>query len=348
MTRDTAPIRTEERFDEDRVAEYLRLELGELLPDAPIAFEQFLGGAANLTYLMMCGDVEFVLRRPPLGETAAGSHDMQREHRVLSRIWQEFPKAPRAYHFCEDAAVMGKPFLVMERRSGHVIRSQWPSSFDGGSGARRHLAEGLVDTLAELHGVAPDSVGLSDLGKPDGFVQRQVDGWLRRWDRAKTRDVRDMERLAGLLTSAVPEPQAASLIHNDFKLDNTMCDDDGNVVAVLDWDMATCGDPLADLGTLLAYWVDADDPTYPIFGDQGVTLTEVMGKAEVTERYADATGFDLSNIDFYEALALYRIAVIIEQIYARYAAGQTTDKRFARFEPLAPILAAAALETLGG
>ena len=127
-----------------------------------------------------------------------------------------------------------------------------------------------------------------------------------------------------------------------------MCDDDGNVVAVLDWDMATCGDPLADLGTLLAYWVDADDPTYPIFGDQGVTLTEVMGKAEVTERYADATGFDLSNIDFYEALALYRIAVIIEQIYARYAAGQTTDKRFARFEPLAPILAAAALETLGG
>jgi aminoglycoside phosphotransferase (APT) family kinase protein len=343
---DTAPIRADERFDEERVAAYLRVALGDDLPDAPIMFEQFPGGAANLTYLARCGEVELVLRRPPLGETAKGSHDMEREHRVLSRLWRAFPKAPRAYHFCADPAVMGKPFFVMERRSGHVIRSAWPPSLAASDDARRHLAEELVDTLADLHLVDAAEVGLGDLGYPDGFVQRQVDGWLRRWDRAKTREVADMARVAELLAASIPRPESVSLLHNDFKLDNTMCDDDGNVVAVFDWDMSTRGDALIDLGTLLAYWVDPEGPTYPIFGDQAVTMTPFMTKDEVVERYAARTGFDLVNIRFYEALALYRIAVIIEQIYARYAAGQTADSRFARFEPLAPILARSAREIL--
>ncbi len=346
MTEDTAPIRFDERFDEARVAEYLRAVLGDELPEGPIEFEQFPGGAANLTYLARCGDRELVLRRPPLGETAKGSHDMEREHRVLSRLWRVFPKAPRAYHYCPNPTIMGKPFFVMERRSGHVIRSAWPPSLVDNDAARRHLAEDLVDTLADLHLVVPNEVGLGDLGHPDGFVQRQVDGWLFRWDRAKTREVPDMGRVAELLSSSIPDAQSPSLLHNDFKLDNTMCDDEGTVVAVFDWDMATRGDALIDLGTLLAYWVDPDGPTYPIFGDEAVTMTPFMSKAEVVERYASRTGFDLSNVRFYEALALYRIAVIIEQIYARYAAGQTADERFARFEPLAPILASAAREIL--
>lgn len=155
-----------------------------------------------------------------------------------------------------------------------------------------------------------------------------------------------MGRVAEMLTGSTPRPESVSLLHNDFKLDNTMCDDGGTIVAVFDWDMSTRGDALIDLGTLLAYWVDPDGPTYPIFGDEAVTMTPFMTKDEVVERYAARTGFDLSNIRFYEALALYRIAVIIEQIYARYAAGQTADERFARFEPLAPILAAAAREIL--
>jgi aminoglycoside phosphotransferase (APT) family kinase protein len=344
---DTAPIRPEERFDEDRVAAYLRAHVGDLVGDGPIVFDQFPGGAANLTYRATAGDVELVLRRAPLGEVASGGHDMEREYRVLSRLWQAYPKAPRAYHFCEDASLMGKPFFVMERRTGWVVRNAWPPGFESRHGIRRQLAIHLVSALAELHRVDPAAVGLDGLGRPEGFVERQVDGWRRRWEAAKTRDVAAMSAAAELLLQRRPDAQAVTLLHNDYKLDNTMVGESGEIVAVFDWDMATRGDPLVDVGTLLAYWVDADGPTYPIFGDRAVTLAEHLSKHEVAERYADATGFDLEHIRYYEGLALYRIAVIIEQIYARYVAGQTSDDRFARFEPLAPILAAAALEALG-
>jgi len=345
---DTAPIRPEERFDEDRVAAYLRAHTSDLVGDHPILFDQFPGGAANLTYRAVAGDTEMVLRRAPLGAVASGGHDMAREYRVLSRLWRQFPKAPRAYHFCDDDSVMGKPFFVMERRHGWVIRNAWPPAFESRAGIRRHLAQQLVGALAELHRVQPDEVDLGDLGRPEGFVERQVDGWHRRWEAAKTRDVADMSAAARILRDRRPEPQAATLLHNDYKLDNTMVDDSGDIVGIFDWDMATCGDPLVDVGTLLAYWVDATGPTYPIFGDRAVTMAEHLSKDEIVDQYAAATGFDLEHIRFYEGLALYRIAVIIEQIYARYAAGQTTDERFARFEPLAPILAAAAMEVLEG
>ena len=343
---DTAPIRPEERFDEDRVAEYLQDQLSDLVGDHPIRFDQFPGGAANLTYRATAGDTELVLRRAPLGSVASGGHDMAREFRVLSRLWREFPKAPRAYHFCEDETVMGKPFFVMERRHGWVIRNAWPPGFESRPGVRRHLAEELVAALAELHRIDPDAVDLGDLGRPDGFVERQVDGWQRRWEAAKTRDVPAMSAAVTILHERRPGPQAATLLHNDYQLDNTRVDDGGEIVAIFDWDMATRGDRLVDLGTLLAYWVDAKGPTYPIFGDRAVTMAEHLSKAEIVDLYAAATGFDLEHIRYYEGLALYRIAVIIEQIYARYVNGQTSDERFARFEPLAPILAEAALETL--
>jgi aminoglycoside phosphotransferase (APT) family kinase protein len=343
---DTAPIRPEERFDEERVASYLTATLPELVGDQSIEFDQFPGGAANLTYRARAGDVELVLRRAPLGAVAAGGHDMEREYRVLSRLWRAYAKAPRAYHYCADPSVMGKPFFVIERRRGWVIRDAWPPGFEDRPDVRRHLAGELVGALAELHRVDPTEVDLADLGRPTGFVERQVDGWQRRWNAAKTRDVPAMSAAARLLNERLPQAQAVTLLHNDYKLDNTMVDAAGDIVAVFDWDMATRGDPLVDVGTLLAYWVDADGPTYPIFGDRAVTLAEHLSKAEVVERYAAATGFDLEHIEYYEGLALYRIAVIIEQIYARYVAGQTSDERFARFEPLAPILAGAALEVL--
>jgi aminoglycoside phosphotransferase (APT) family kinase protein len=343
---DTAPIRPEERFDEVRVAAYLRRELPEAFGGDPIEFEQFPGGAANLTYLARSGEVELVLRRAPLGDVAKGSHDMEREHRVLSRLWRAFPKAPRAYAYCADPEVMGKPFFVMERRHGYVVRNQWPPKFGDDPANRRRVAEDLVDTMAQLHTVVPAAVDLEELGRPTGFLERQVAGWMRRWEAAQTRDVPDMERAAAVLAASVPVPQATTILHNDYKLDNTMVDGSGRIVAVFDWDMATQGDPLVDVGTVLAYWADPRDPTYPIFGARAVTLTPYMAKAEVIERYSAATGFDLSVIRYFEGLALYRIAVIIEQIYARYTAGQTSDDRFAAFEPLAPILAAAAVGTL--
>ena len=344
---DTAPIRPEERFDEDRVSSHLRSSLPEVFGEGPIRFDQFPGGAANLTYRATAADgSEYVLRRAPLGEVARAGHDMAREHRVLSRLWERYPLAPRAFHFCEDADVMGKPFFVMERRHGHVIRDTWPSGIDAIEGGRRTVAESLVDGLADLHAVDPADVGLTDLGRPEGFVERQIDGWARRWNAARTRQVPAVDEVVDRLQSSIPEPSTATILHNDYKLDNTMVGPDGHLVAVFDWDMATLGDPLVDVGTLLAYWATPDDPTYAVFGQRAVAIGEVMPKEDVRERYAARSGADLRDIDFYEGLALFRIAVIIEQIYARYVAGQTSDTRFAAFEPLAPLLAEAARSRL--
>jgi aminoglycoside phosphotransferase (APT) family kinase protein len=345
---DTAPIRPEERFDEQRVAAYLGEQLSDLFGPGPIEFAQFPGGAANLTYLARSPQAEFVLRRAPLGGVAKGSHDMEREHRVLSRLWAVYPPAPRAHHYCADPDVMGKPFFVMDRRIGHVIRSEWPSAIADDPTGRRRVAEGLIDGLARLHLVDPDDADLGDLGRPDAFVERQIAGWSDRWDIAKTREVPDMERARHLLAGAVPKPQTVTILHNDYKLDNTMVDDRGDLVAVFDWDMATRGDPLVDLGTLLAYWPDPGSPTFPIFGARSVALAPDLSKGGALERYRRATGFDLGTVLYYEGLALFRIAVIIEQILARYVAGQTSDTRFAAFEPIPPLLAAAAVKTLGG
>lgn len=346
---DTAPIRADERFDEALVAAYLRANLPELLGGGPLVFDQFPGGRANLTYRVVAGDNELVLRRAPLGEVAKGGHDMEREFRVLFGLWERFPLAPRAYHYCADPEVMGKPFFVMERRRGHVVRDQWPPAWEPGDTAiRRKAAEGLVDALADLHRVDPEEVGLGDLGYPDGFVARQVEGWAKRWEAARTRKLPEMDEAVRLLRARLPEPQAVAVLHNDFKLDNAMLGDDGRLVAIFDWDMATRGDPLVDVGTMLAYWVDPDRATYRIFGKGAVTLAPYLTHDEVLTRYAAATGFDLEAIRFYEGLALYRITVIIEQIYARYAAGQTADERFASFSDLAPLLALSALEALTG
>ncbi|MGI9642857.1 MAG: phosphotransferase family protein [Acidimicrobiia bacterium] len=344
---DTAPIRTEERFDEERVAAHLRSALPDIFAEGDITFDQFPGGAANLTYRATSSSgAEVVLRRAPLGEVAKGGHDMAREYAVLSQLWREFPLAPRAFSFCADETVMGKPFFVMERRHGHVVRNRWPDSLVGNAALQRNAAESLVDALADLHAVDPDVVGLSDLGRPDGFVVRQIDGWTRRWHAAATRPVPDMEAVSEALGDDVPNPQRSCVLHNDYKLDNAMVGDAGDLVAVFDWDMATLGDPLVDLGTLLAYWAQPDDPTYLVFGANAVAIGEVMPKSQVRRWYADRSGLDVGNVQFYEALALFRIAVIIEQIYARYVAGQTSDDRFAAFEPIAPLLAAEARRLL--
>lgn len=344
---DTAPIRPEERFDEVVVAGYLRQHLPELFAYDDVRFDQFPGGAANLTYRAWCeGSPEFVLRRAPLGDVALGGHDMAREHRVLSKLWRRFPLAPRAFHYCADPKIMGKPFFVMERRNGYVVRNEWPKTLADDRQKRVVVAHSLVDALADLHSVRPIDVNLENLGRADGFVDRQISGWTRRWEVAATRPVPEMEVVSRLLSARVPTAQRVTIIHNDYKLDNTMVDDDGHLVAVFDWDMATLGDPLVDAGTLLAYWAQPDDPTYAVFGTNAVAIGDVMPKNEVRRRYAQGSGLDLAEVDFYEALALFRIAVIIEQIYGRYVAGQTSDNRFAKFEPIAPLLASAALRTL--
>ena len=333
------PIRAEERFDEGRVTAYLREVLPDLVGDSPITFLQFPGGKANLTYLASVGETDLVLRRPPLGPVAPGSHDMAREHRVLSVLHHTFGEAPRSLHFCEDPEVMGAPFLVMERRRGYVVRDAWPDGLDGSPAARRRIAANLVDTLGRLHRVDHRAAGLGDLGRPDGFVERQVAGWTDRWHRAKHEDLPAMDLLAERLAAAVPAPQAATLLHNDYRLDNVMLDAAGSVVAVFDWDMATTGDPLVDLGTTLAYWAEPADSLYRLISPEGFPLSDGFRRRDVIARYAEATGFDVSDVAFYHALGLFRIVVILQQIYHRYRAGQTSDHRFAVFEVVVPALA---------
>lgn len=341
---DTIPVRPEESFAESRVADHLRRNLPHLVGEEEITFEQFPGGKANLTYLARAGAVELVLRRPPLGPVAPGSHDMGREFRVLSVLHRAYRRAPQAYHLCTDPEVMGKPFVVMERRRGHVIRDRWPLELERRGVTALEVAQSLIDALAELHAVDHEALGLADLGRPQGFVERQLAGWTDRWHRAKEEEVPAMDRLAAALVRSVPTPQRSALIHNDFKLDNTMVDDHGEIVAVLDWDMATLGDPLVDLGTTLAYWGGLG--ISPAVAADSVLLGEAMGETEAASRYAAATGLDVEGIGWYQALAAFRVAVIVQQIYIRYRRGQTSDERFAPLGALVAPMAERALETL--
>jgi len=315
--------------------------------EAPVELSQFPGGHSNLTYLLRFGEQEYVLRRPPLGPVAPRAHDMAREHRVLSALWPIFPFAPRPYLLCEDRAILGVPFYVMERRRGLVVRTQVPPEIGSDPSTRRRVSEAVVDALVHLHALDWEAAGLAGLGHPQGFVERQVRGWAERYERAKTRDIPVIRDLARWLQERIPPSLPPTLLHNDFKLDNLMLDsqDPGRVVALLDWEMATIGDPLVDLGLLLCYWAEAADP--PARREVVSQVTAEPGfstRAEILARYAARTGRDVARIGFYETFALYKVAVVVQQIYVRYHRGQTQDTRFAAFEDRVVGLAEAALD----
>ena len=236
---DIIPTRPDERFDEERLASYLAGQLPG--SDNPLTIRQFSGGAANLTYLLDYGPAEYVLRRPPLGPVAASAHDMGREYRVLSVLHRAFPYAPRAFLYCDDAAIIGAPFFVMERRQGVVVRRTMPDAYADAPDAARRMSEALIDALVAFHAVDYEALGLGDLGKPEGFIERQIEGWYRRWQAAKTADLPDMDAVYAWLRANQPADSRVSLVHNDYKLDNAMlaADDPGRVVAIFDWDMCT-------------------------------------------------------------------------------------------------------------
>ncbi len=345
LPRDTAAVRPDEQFDVRALEAYLR----DRLPAAGgrLEVEQFPGGHSNLTYLLRYADAEYVMRRPPLGPVAPRAHDMGREYRVLDALWRVFPPAPRPWVYCEDPSVIGAPFYVMERRRGLVVRRTEPPEWRGDPAIRRRVSEAVVDVMVALHAVDWRAAGLGDLGRPEGFVARQVRGWAERWERAKDREVPAVTAVARWLAERVPVPTDATLVHGDLKLDNVMLDaaDPGRVVAVLDWEMCTTGDPLVDLGLLLCYWSEAGDPYAR--RESIVQLTSQPGylsRAELVERYAARTGRDVSRIAFYEVFALYKVAVVVQQIYIRWKRGQTRDERFAGFGQRAEALAQAALD----
>jgi len=340
---DTAEVRADERFDEAALAAYLRGRLpGSQLP---LRVRQFPGGHANLTYWLAYGEGEaaheYVLRRPPLGPVAKGAHDMKREFRALSVLWKAFPKAPRAFLLCEDPAVLGADFFVMERRRGRVVRGRVPDEFGGGADAvaNRKISEAVIDTLAELHDVDPRAVGLETMGRPEGFLERQVRGWAGRYERARVKEHPVASELIAWLDANLPESPDPALLHNDWKLDNMALafDDPGRCVAVYDWDMCTRGDPLCDLGTLLCSWVDRGEQAL----GPGAMPTQTEGfltRAQAAARYGERRGLDLSTLPYYEVFGIFKMGVVLLQIYVRYHRGQTRDPRFEGMERLAEAL----------
>lgn len=327
---ETMEVRADEALDTTRLLPWLR----ERLPgtDGPVTVRQFGGGHANLTYLLAFADAQYVLRRPPLGPVAPSAHDMQREHRVLSRLWERFPLAPRSFVLCTDPAIIGADFHVLERKEGFVLRATNPEETEGKPELCRRIGEMMADTLADFHGVDPEAVGLGDLGRPEGFVARQVDGWSKRWEAALDEAAPDASDVIAWIRAGVPESGRVTLVHNDFKLDNVMVawDDPGRAVAVLDWDMCTRGDPLLDLANLINYWSEAgDSESWKLAVYMPTDRPGFPSRAEMIERYARRTGFDVARFPWYEVFGTFKIAVIIQQIYIRYLRGQTRDERFA-------------------
>lgn len=327
------PVRPGEELDEVRLAQFLGVSW--------VRVAQFPKGHSNLTYLVTTPERELVVRRPPVGSKVKSAHDMGREARILEKLHPVFPLAPRVVKVCDDPSILGAPFYAMERIRGAILRG--PAPPDAPSDMKPLCAE-LVRTLARLHAVDWRAAGLS--GKPEGYVRRQVEGWTQRWLDARTEEVPEATWVARWLAERIPSQSGAAFIHNDFKYDNLVWSEDSQRVAgVLDWEMATVGDPLMDLGTSLAYWVEEGDPDPMKMMSFGPTfLPGSSTRAGLVEEYARITGRDVSGIAFYFCFGLFKNAVIVQQIYKRYLEGLTRDERFAVLGVAATLLARAAAE----
>jgi aminoglycoside phosphotransferase (APT) family kinase protein len=318
-------------IDYDKVSRFF----GERVPegDCALSFSLISGGRSNITYLVRGGTHDWVLRRPPLGHVLPTAHDMTREYRVLSALAHTDVPAPRPIALCEDPAVNQMPFYVMDYRPGIIPAAELPAGFAETEAERRRLSAALVDTLVQLHAVDYHAVGLEGFGHPDGYLERQVRRWAQQWERSQTSPLPEIDELIRRLRAALPDSPAPTIVHGDYRLGNMAFDprDPGRVIAVFDWEMATLGDPLADLGYTLIYWTDPGD--LPPAGGVGTAspFTALPGfhtRADIITEYARCSGRDVAAIDFYQVLALYKLAVISEGIYARYLQGKTLGEGF--------------------
>lgn len=327
----TAQVRAGEELDLDKLAPYLRDALG--ISDGQFSLEQFPGGHSNLTYLVRVGGRAFVLRRPPFGSKVKAAHDMGREYTILSHIHDVYPPAPETFVYCEDESVIGAKFYLMERIEGIILRQEAPTGFHPSEEQVRVTCEGLARNLADLHAIDWKAAGLESLQRKQGsFVQRQVEGWHKRYRASQTDDIPLVEEVYEWCRRNMPEDVGAVLIHNDYKFDNLILDtnDISKVIGVLDWEMSTIGDPLFDLGVALGYWMNPGEP-------EGIStsrcfFTRLPGsitRDRFAEIYAERSGLDVSNIHFYYVFAIIKLAAVIQQIYYRYHEGLTDDERFA-------------------
>ena len=307
------------------------------------AVELIAGGRSNLTYLVSAGDHEVVLRRPPLGHVLPTAHDMTREFTVISALQDTDVPVPRAIHLCTDEDVLGAPFYVMERLQGHILRNDFPEGYADTRDDKRRIGEAVIDTLAKIHAVDYEAVGLAEFGHPEGFMARQVRRWKQQWERSVTRPLPTMDELIDKLEAKLPTSPAPTIVHGDFRVDNTILDanDPGRIVGVLDWEMSTLGDPLADLGLTLVYWPDQGDVDEFKKGFGSITLTAADGflsRQEVVTRYASITGRDVSDVAYYWAFGFFKLAVILEGIHARYLQGKTVGEGFEKIGERVPPL----------
>jgi aminoglycoside phosphotransferase (APT) family kinase protein len=341
-----ASIRPGEELDLARLEPYLRLHFPE--DEGAVQVLQYPSGHSNLTYSLSLGARELVLRRPPFGSKVKSAHDMSREFRVLSKLHSVYAPAPEVLLYCDDESIIGAPFYVMKPIHGIILRRQLPHGLDLPAEKAGRLSESFVDNLLRLHRVDYAAAGLADLGKPEGYLERQVRGWTERYHGSKTHDYPEVEKIAGWMQQQMPSTSGVSLIHNDYKYDNVVLqsNDITAIVGVLDWEMCTIGDPLTDLGTTLAYWVDAADPEELQTIRWGPTnVPGSLTRAEIVHEYARKTGIDASQIAFYLAFARFKLAVIVQQIYYRYHQGLTKDERFATMPGTIQMLLRASLHT---
>jgi aminoglycoside phosphotransferase (APT) family kinase protein len=341
-----AQIRSGEELNVAALEPYLR----KYFPNETGALEvrQFPAGHSNLTYSLQLGAKELVLRRPPFGSKVKSAHDMNREFRVLSKLHSAYAPAPEVLLYCDDDSLIGAPFYVMRPVHGIILRRKLPAGLDFSAEKARALSESFIDNLVRLHHVDYAAAGLSDLGKPEGYLERQVRGWTERYHGSKTHDYPEVEKLSAWMQRHLPSTEAVSLIHNDYKYDNVVLDpnDITKIVGVLDWEMCTIGDSLTDLGTALAYWVDKADPQEIQENRWGPTTEPgSFTREEFVHHYAQKTGCDVSHIAFYLAFARFKLAVIVQQIYYRYHKGLTKDARFATMPATIQMLLRASLHT---
>jgi len=325
-----------------RLDAWLVAHVQGLDPSQALVVEQYPSGYSNLTFALTKGGTKLVLRRPPFAVQVKSGHDMGREHRVLSALQGRFPPAPRPLAMCTDDTVLGAPFYVMERREGLILRQPLPKGLELSPALLGDVCRSLVDTLVTLHRLAVTTPPLSELGKPDGFVRRQLEGWLGRWEKARTDDVPDLEALGAWLRANLPAESGGVLVHNDYKFDNVVLSavDPTKVVGVLDWEMATLGDPRMDLGASLAYWVEATDDPRMQFVALGPTWRPgAWTRADVAARWAEGTGRDISGIHWFSCFGTFKNAVIAQQIFWRYEHGHARDPRFAALGHLVALMA---------
>ncbi|PID42343.1 MAG: phosphotransferase family protein [Gammaproteobacteria bacterium] len=341
-------IREGEELDQVKVDAYLKSQIPGLVGELKV--KQFPGGASNLTYLVSYDNRDMVLRRPPFGRIAKSAHDMIREANILKALKPVYPYVPEVLARCQDAEVMGCDFYVMERIVGMIPRQELPEGLDLSEADVRKLCLNVVDKLIDLHNVDYRQAGLDSIGKGGGYVKRQIEGWSDRYIKSKTEDATSFEGVMDWLKANMPEDVKTCVIHNDFRFDNVILNPDNpfEVIGVLDWEMATLGDPLMDLGNTLAYWVQADDvPEMQMMRRQPTHEKGMLTRKEVVDYYLEKTGLSVSSFDFYEIYGLFRLAVIIQQIYYRYYHGQTKDKRFAGFVHVARYLEKRCLGLIG-